>query len=217
MRLALLAVTASLTATAPTLATADVLKLYAEAHGGGMVGKGIGGDLVDNPVTTSGAAFSEAAPAPAYGVAIGTRFLFVDVHAQHHQFRNADRVATWTQFLAGLDFEIPVGTQTPEDKKAGKGAYFALGVHLGFGMGTGQQVMPPLSNDEVTDKGFLVQGRLAFGKHLGKVLDVGLAVPVSAGYFFKGGAGAVANDASTHYQSVQIEALLVLRANVRLL
>jgi len=39
---------------------------------------------------------------------------------------------------------------------------------------------------------------------------------VSYGYFFKSGGMAVANDVSTHYQSAQVEALLVLRGNFKL-
>jgi hypothetical protein len=63
----------------------------------------------------------------------------------------------------------------------------------------------------------MVEGRVGAGKHLGSVFDFGVTVPVSWGYFFKNGNGAVANDVSTHYRSVQAEALLVLRANIRLL
>ena len=48
------------------------------------------------------------------------------------------------------------------------------------------------------------------------MFDFGLAVPVSYGYFFKTGAGAVVNDVSTHYRSVQLEGMLYLRANIRL-
>jgi hypothetical protein len=49
------------------------------------------------------------------------------------------------------------------------------------------------------------------------VFDAGISIPVSWGYFFKNGNGAAVNDVSTHYQSIQGEALLFLRANFRLL
>ncbi len=199
----------------PAIAHADAFKVYAEAHGGGMAGKGTSGDLVNNMAAGVDAAFFENAPHLAYGALVGAKFLFLDGQIQHHQFRTGDRLATWTQFAAGMDFELPVGTQTPEMKKARKGNYFGLGFHLAFGIGTGQQVMPPLSNDELTDKAFLVEGKLGFGKHLNKVFDIGVVVPVAWGYFFKTGNGATVNDLSTHYQSVQVEGLLVLRANFR--
>lgn len=199
---------------APAPAEAGVFKLYAEAQGGGVVGKGTSGDVTDSSVDAS---FFERAPHGMYGALVGGQFLFLTGEIQHHQFTNGDRLTTWTQFGAGLRFEVPMGTLTPEDKKAGKGSYAEIAVNLNFGLGTGQQVMPPLSNDEVTDKAFLLQGKLGFGKHLNKIFDIGVAVPVSWGYFFKSGSGAAANDLSTHYQSVQAEAMLYLRANIRFL
>lgn len=200
-------------ASAPSLADADVFKLFAEAHGGAMVGKGTGGDVVGSTID---AAFFEEAPIGTYGARIGAQFLMFEGEIQHHQFTDGDRLATWTQFGAGLRFEVDVGDQTPEDKQQGKGGYAEIGFNVAFGIGTGQQVTPPLSNDEVSDKGFLVQGKLGFGKHLNKVLDIGVTLPVSYGYFFKSDVGAVANDVSTHYQSAQGEVLLVLRGNIPL-
>ena len=212
----LLAAVALLVSSAPAPAAAEVFKIYAEAHGGGMYGKGTGGDLVNNSANMLDEAYFENAGHGMYGGAIGARFLFLAVEVQHHQYVGNGSLSTWTQFGAGLQFEVGVGSQTPEDKKAGKGAYVQIGTMLFFGVGTGQQVMPPLSNDEVTDKGFLLQGSIGFGKHLNKVLDIGVSIPVSYGYFFKSGGPAVANDVSTHYQSAQVEALLVLRGNIRL-
>ena len=205
-----------LMSSAPAPAEANVFKLYAEAHGGGMYGKGTGGDLVNNTASDLDEAFFENAGPAAYGVAVGARFLVLAVEIQHHQYVGGGDVSTWTQFGAGLQFEIGVGNASVADKKAGKGAYVQLGTMLFFGVGTGQQVMPPLSNDEVTDKGFLLQGSVGFGTHLNKALDIGISVPVSYGYFFKSGGDAVANDVSTHYQSAQLEALLVIRGSFKL-
>ena len=195
----------------PAAARADVFKLFAEAEGGGVFGKRLSGDAAN-----ADAGFFQKAPHGAYGAAIGAQFLVFDVVIQHHQFTNGSRLATWTQFGGGMRFEVDLGAPTKEDKKAGKGTYAEISANLFFGIGTGQQVMPPLSNDEVTDKGFLIEGKVGFGKHLNKVLDIGVLLPVSWGYFIKNGGGAVANDTSTHYQSVQGEALVVLRGNIRL-
>lgn len=209
---------AAAVALAPAPAHADTLKLFAEAHGGAMFGRGLAGDLVSgSTATTAPAAFFEGAPAGTYGALVGAQFLFLAAEIQHHQYTNGDQLATWTQLGAGMRFEIPVGDASSADRRAGKGSYFEVGLGLFFGLGTGRQVTPPLSNDEITDKGFQLQGRLGFGKHLTKLLDLGVTVPVSAGYFFKNGGGAVANDTSTHYQSVQGEVLLVVRANIGLL
>jgi len=201
---------------APAPAEAEVAKIYAEVHGGGMYGKGTGGDLVNNSASMLDEAYFENAGPAAYGAALGARIVFLAVEVQHHQFVGNGALSTWTQFGAGLQFEIGLGGETAAEKKAGKGSYMQIGSMLFFGVGTGQQVMPPLSNDEITDKGFLLQGSIGFGKHLNKVLDIGVSIPVSYGYFFKSGGAAVANDVSTHYQSAQVEALLVLRGNIRL-
>jgi hypothetical protein len=209
---AVLLVAATAAIAAPRVADAGVFKLWAEADGGGVFGTRVTGDSAN-----ANAAFFAEAPHGAYGAQIGAQFLFLDVVIQHHQFTDGSRLATWTQFGAGMRFEIDLGAQTKEEKKAGKGGYAEIATNLFFGIGTGQQVMPPLSNDEITDKGFLAEMRLGFGKHLNKFLDVGIAFPVSYGYFIKNGSGAVANDLNTHYQGVQGEALLVLRGNLRIL
>lgn len=195
---------------APATASADVLKLFLEAHGGGALGTGTGGDPV-----IKDAAFFAKAPHLAYGALIGAEFLFLDAGIQHHQFTDGSRIATWTQFGVGIHGTIDLGDA--KQQKAHEGGYFELGGGGWFGVGTGQQVMPPLDNAQITDKAFLLEGRVGLGKHLSNVFDFGVSVPVSWGYFFKNGNGAAANDTSTHYRGIQGEALLVLRANIRLL
>jgi hypothetical protein len=192
--------------TAP--ASADVLKLFLQADGGGAFGGGTRGDLKDS-------AFFAKAPHLDYGVQIGAEFLFLDAWIQHHQLTDGSRIATWTQFGAGLHGLVDLGSA--QQQKVHEGGFFEFAVGAWFGLGTGQQVMPPLDNAQITDKAFLIEGRLGAGKHLSSVFDIGVAVPVSWGYFFKNGNGAAVNDTSTHYQGVQGEALVFLRANIRLL
>lgn len=193
-----------------TPASADVLKLFAEAHGGGVYGKGTSGEQV-----IKDSAFFAKAPHLDYGALIGAEFLFLDAWIQHHQLTDGSRISTWTQFGAGVHGTVDLGDA--KQQKAHEGGFFEFGVGAWFGLGTGQQVMPPLDNAQITDKAFLVEGRVGFGTHLSSVFDFGFSVPVSWGYFFKNGNGAVANDVSTHYQGIQGEALLYLRANIRLL
>jgi hypothetical protein len=195
---------------AATPASADVLKLFVEADGGGAYGKGTSGDQV-----IKDSAFFAKAPHLDYGALIGAEFLFLDAWIQHHQLTDGSRISTWTQFGAGVHGLVDLGDA--KQQKAHEGGFFEFGVGGWFGLGTGQQVMPPLDNAQITDKAFLVEGRVGFGTHLSSVFDFGLSVPVSWGYFFKNGNGAVANDVSTHYQGIQGEALLYLRANIRLL
>ncbi|HWU86639.1 MAG TPA: hypothetical protein VN253_05170 [Kofleriaceae bacterium] len=191
-------------------ADADILKLFGEVHGGGVYGKGLTGD----PVAQDKDFFSNV-PHGMYGARIGARFLILDAVIQHHQFTNGSHLATWTQFGIGIGIQSDLGDE--KAKKAKQGPYVDFGVDVGFGLGTGRQVDPPLSNDEVTDKGFLIEGRLGFGKHLNSLFDLGVAVPASWGYFFKNGFDVSANDLSTHYRSFQIEGLVYLRMNLKLL
>ena len=203
---------------APASADADVFKLFGQIDGGGMGGKGLAGDQKEE-------AFHPNAPHAMYGASVGARFLIVHGMIQHHQYafaKSSDSgasLATWTQFMAGISLAMDIGSAPPVPKgeKAKKpSGYFEVGASLGFGIGTGQQVDPPLSNDEVTDKGFVLEGRIGFGKRLNKIFDIGLAVPVTWGYYFKNGVDQTANDVSTHYRSLHVEGLIYLRANLKL-
>jgi hypothetical protein len=189
----------------PATASAEVFKLYGEAQGGGLYGKGIGGDHKDDSAFQGGRG--------AYGFALGGQFLIFDGNLRHNQFINGDGLTTWTQFTVGLNFGFDTGSE--EEKKQNKGGYVAMGVGLAFGVGTGAQVDPPLDATEVTDKGFLLETKLNFGKHLNKVFDIGVQVPISYGYLFKSGNGATANMTENQYQTVQGQLMLILRANIR--
>jgi hypothetical protein len=201
-------------------AHAEVLELFGEAHVGGMGAKGLAGGSKDD-------AFHAKSPHGTYGVLVGARFLIVHAMIQHHQYAFAKAcdtdcagLTTWTQFGAGISIKNSIGDEpkATKDKPAepDRRGYFELAGSLAFGVGTGQQVDPPLSNDEITDKGFLVEGRIGFGKRLNKLLDFGVTVPVSWGYFFKSGVDTAANEEANQYRSLQVEALVYLRANIRI-
>ena len=189
-------------------AHADVLVLYGEAHGGAMGGTGTAGDQQDE-------AFFANAPLGMYGLKVAARFLILEAHIQHHQYRGGGELATWTQFSAGLGVGIDLGDE--KEKKAHRSMFAEIGALLGAGLGTGRQVDPPLSNDEVTDKGFVLEGRFSIGKHLNKFLDFGVAATGSWGYFFKNGVDDSANDVSSQYQSIQFEGVAYLRLKLKLL
>ncbi|HEU0033683.1 MAG TPA: hypothetical protein VFQ53_23815 [Kofleriaceae bacterium] len=200
-----------------TAADADAVVVYGDLQGGGMYGKATGGDAA-----VQDQAFFANVPNALWGLSVSGRFLFLGGTIQHQQFVGNGDLATWTQLTAGLDFAVDLGGDTPsaapsdkDKKKERKGAYVHLTAGGGFGVGTGQQVDPPLDNAQIDDKAFLLQGSLGIGKHLGSFLDVGLSVPVTYGYFFKN--GVPANDLSNHYQGIHVEALAYLRLYIKLL
>ncbi len=189
-------------------ASADVLKLFAEVDGGGVLGKGTSGDP-----QIKDAAFFHKVPHGDYGVLVGAELVFLDVWVQHHQFTDGSRIATWTQLGLGVHAQIDFGDLAQRKSHDG-GGFFEFGGGGWFGLGTGQQVMPPLDNAQITDKGFIAEGRVGIGAHLSSIFDLGVQVPVSWGYFIKN--GVAVNETSSHYQGVQGEALLYLRGNLRL-
>ena len=105
---------------------------------------------------------------------------------------------------------------TPAEQKAHQGSYFEFGAGLWYGIGTNAQVNPPLDKAQVSEQGFIGEARIGFGKHLSEIFDFGVVVPVSYGYFHRDSAGA-ANMLTSDYRGFELEGLLALRANIRLL
>ncbi len=197
---------------APGDAHADILSLRIEGHGGGAGGVGVGGAAKDE-------SFFKGATGATYGGLIGLEVVFVDVWIDHHQFVKGGDLRTWTNFMTGIDLDFEIrdqspapdkGESAPEGKQKG---YVELGIGVGYGVGTGQQVEPPLDASELSDKGFLLEGKFGAGLVLGGVIGLGVSVPVSVGYFFKTG---FANDAETQYTSVQGAVLLVVRGKIKI-
>jgi hypothetical protein len=195
-------------------ASADVLSLRAEAHGGGAGGLGVAGDRKDD-------AFQNNARGGAYGALVGVEFLFIDAWVQHHQYTDGSLIGTWTQFMAGLDVNLDIGggakipgSKDPEARTKPKG-YVELGLGVGFGVGTDRQVDPPLDNSEVNDKGFLAEAHVSAGANLGCALSIGVTLPVTAGYYFMSDQGA-ANVTGTHYQAIEASLLVNLRLKLKL-
>lgn len=183
---------------APAAARADVLKLFAELHGGGLYGSGVAGDLKK-------VSFFGQAEGPTYGFLVGAKVLFINGWIQHHQYPNGDGFKTWTQFGLGSRGSFEIGDSD-------SGLYVELGAGLWYGVGSGAQANPPVNDARVTDQGLIGEARLGLGKHLSSIFDLGVIVPVSYGYFIRS-SGPI-TDLSTHYVGFEVEGLLALRANL---
>lgn len=196
----------------PAAAQADILSLHAAVQGGGAGGTGVGGAAQDN-------AFHKGAQGVFYGANVGLEFLMMDGWIEHYQHYDTSEglAGTWTQFMIGLDATMELsaksmgGTIDPKTGKR-KGGYapavLDLGMAVGFGVATGQQVDPPLDNAQITDKGFLAQVHAGIRYRLNKVFSIGVRVPVQFGYMFKSGPGVVANDKGNHYQQIWAAVML---------
>jgi hypothetical protein len=213
MSLRLVLATCALSLAAATPAAADVLSVRAEIHAGGAGGAGIAGGGKDF-------AFAKGARGATYGALLGAEVLLVDAWVEHHQYNDGSLSGTWTQFMAGFDVDLDLG-RSPAPAGAKKGArgrakgYLELGLATGFGIGTGQQVELPLDNAQLTDKGFLVEGRVGAGYHLNRVMSVGFALPIQYGYLFKSGPGVVANADENQYQSLSAAVMVNLRFRLK--
>jgi hypothetical protein len=192
-------------------ADAKLLEVYVQAQGGGMTGKGFAGAQEEFD-------FFKGAAGLAYGGRLGVEFLWVDVWVEHNQFYNGGLTGTWTQFMAGGDWDFGLDTPSPvgepvkgKEQEKRHRTFGEIGIALGFGVGTGQQVELPLDNGEVSDKGFQAQLKFGVEHRLGKILSLGLTVPVTYGYMFKNG---IANDEANHYQSVRVEGLLYVQFHI---
>ena len=195
-------------------ADADILGVRADVRSGVAGGKGMFGAQKDN-------AFHGDGVRPGYWFLVGAELFFLDGWVQHDQFISSGSVTgTWTQFMLGFDVEVDLGDRKSfefndkGDKVGGYSSMFVeLGMGFGFGVGTGKQVQPPLDNGELTDKGFLFEGRAMVGYRLTQLLSVGFTTPVSFGYFTKVGPGTTANNIDNHYSGMSAAGMLTLRAN----
>jgi hypothetical protein len=212
LRLGILAVAAS-SLVAGGSASADILTLRAEAKAGVAGGTGMFGERNED-------SFHERQGNLGYGVAVGAEVFLIDGWVSHEQFSDGGDISTWTQFMLGFDVEIDVGeNKGTHFNDAGKevGGYSSviaeLGMGAGFGVGTGQQVDPPLDNGQVTDKGFLLEGHAFVAYRLTKIFYLGVMMPAQFGYFTKSGAGTAANEVDNHYTAVSGSAMLTFRSS----
>jgi len=164
-------------------ASADLLELHAQIHGGFLGGGSIAGE----EEITGEAFFARASGT--YGAIVGAEILFIDVWVQHDQYigggpsdESEGITGTWTQFMTGFDLQFDIG-DAPRDRKGAQTGpapgFGEIGFGFGYGVGTGQQVDPPLDNAQLSDQGFIAETRLVFGYRVNKYAALIAQIPVS--------------------------------------
>ena len=192
---------------ASSTADAKLFDLYAQVNLGGGGGGGTGGAQQDN-------AFASGASGAAFGALMGAEILFFDLWVNHTQYVGGDGInGTFTQFMAGFDVDFEL-----DDPDPGKpNEFFAeVGIGFGFGLGTGRQVDPPLDNAQITDKGGVLEAKVAGEYHINKALSAGVMVPIQWAYMVKNGPGIVANDTENHYQQLAVAVMAYFQFHVEL-
>lgn len=196
--LGLLTIAGLIAASSP--AEAKLLEIYAQVGAGGGTGKGTSGEQKEADFFSNAAGFG-------YGALVGVEIIVIDVWVSHTQFVSEGSVhGTWTAFMLGGD----AGIELNDDGKL----ELELGGGVGFGVGTGQQIEPPLDNSEITDKGLLLTASAGLNYQATKNLAFGVTLPVTWSYMTKNGPGIAINDEDNVYQAVSFVPMAYLRFSI---
>jgi hypothetical protein len=175
-------------------AQARLIDLHAGALAGGMVGWGS---------RTSTPDFYERVRGPALGVEVGVKLLVLDLSVSFLQvIDSGGRSGTLSQAILGFEIDIPIGAARTSNGR--RKLLLRPGFGGGVAFGTPGPVHPPLSNDQISDKGFVSQTKLALEYNPHPL--VGFGVVGSFGYHYFVGAQAV-NDVQDHSSGYQLAAL----------
>lgn len=209
-------------------AWARVIDLHVAAQAGGFTGAGSASGAPDR------LDFFQAVRGPAAGFCVGAKLLVFDLSISFLQALGGqgDISDPGRRFVGGGRGEIgPPG----ERLGAGDGGFASgtltqalLGVEMEFGLGerwvlrprvagglalgTLQPVNPPLSNDEISHKGFVAQGHLSLERFFNPFLAIG--VEVQAGGHYLLGGRQVVNDPSDWWRGVQLLGFVTLTAHL---
>ena len=119
--------------------------------------------------------------------------------AQRLEFRRRRR-------RAGFELGQDGGPENPTK------LYGEVGLAVGYGLGTGRQVDPPLDNAQITDKGPLFQVAFGVDYRMSRVVSIGVTLPVTFAYLYK--QGSVVTDTTRWYQSLHGDAFVHLRFHI---
>jgi hypothetical protein len=171
-------------------AEARLIDFRAGGLAGGMTGWGSSSTTPDFFNKTGGAAA---------GFELGAKLLIFDGSVRFAQvFDTGGTVGTLTQFLLGIAIDVPVGkAATPQGRAID---IFRPSLVGGFGLGTSGPVSPPLTGDQVSDKGVISTLKLGYEHFLNPFLGVGVEGDIGYHYFFGGQVITNVQDHSSGYQ-----------------
>lgn len=169
-------------------AEAKFLDLSAGARAGGVIGA--------NPTLRG----------PGLGFEVGAEVVLLDATINYLQlFDGGGPAATLTQFLIGLDADIPVdGRLTPR-------TYLRFGGALGAAIVTPRPIDLPLDKGETSHWGFVTQAIFALDHHLNRVVVAGMEFVGGYHYFVPGGSAPVNTGDNLH--GVRFMGLATLRVH----
>jgi hypothetical protein len=172
-------------------AQARLLDLYAGATAGGVGGWGTTPNTPD---------FFDSTRGPGVGFDLGMQLAIFDLSANFLQvFNSSGASGTLIQFLLGLEIDIPLGdAKLPNGQSQSELEPKVAG---GFGFGTPGPVSPPLTDSQVSAKGFVANGSLGYEYYFNPFMAVGAQATFGYHYFV---GGDVVNSASGHSSGFQL-------------
>jgi hypothetical protein len=162
-------------------AEARLIDLRAGVIGGGITGWGETANTPD---------FFKRRQGPGLGAELGLKLLVFDVSASFVQlFDSGGTAGTLTQFLAGINIDVPVGNQKfQEGVERGRSRNIIRPIaNAGFALGTPVRVHPPLDNEQISAKGFVSYVGLGYEHFLNEFIGVGAQANFGYHYLIDGG------------------------------
>jgi hypothetical protein len=177
-----------------TRAEARLIDLHAGALAGGVVGWGSRTGTPD---------FFEKVRGGAMGAEVGVKLLVLDLSVSFLQMIDGGgRSGTLSQAILGFEIDLPIGDARTRNGR--RKLLLRPGFGGGVAFGTPGPVNPPLSNDQISDKGFVSQSKLALEYNPHPL--VGFGVEGIFGYHYFVGAQAV-NNIADHSSGYHLAAL----------
>jgi hypothetical protein len=178
-------------------AQARLVDLHAGTRAGGIIGWGSRSGTPD---------FFEKTRGPALGVEVGVKLLVLDLSVSFLQvFDSGGRSGTLSQAILGFEIDIPVGQARTRDGR--RKLILRPGAGGGVAFGTPGPVSPPLTNDQISDKGLVSQTRLALEYNPYALLGFGVEGDLGYHYFL---GGQVVNNSLDHSSGIHLAALATL-------